>query len=347
MKKYLRSLMVLAVMGLFITTQLGNVIAQSNALAITPRKDYTLEPGESVNDTLSITNRNTQDTLNLELKIVDFQAQDETGTPLLLRNANEKTPWSIDGFVDLPEQVVVAPGETVRVPISVSVPTDAGAGSYYSAIEYSAVNDLSDEQVNISASGVTLMFVNVPGQAKQQLTFEQFGAFIPDSSGLGGSFAGLFFGERPKVMAYRLTNDGNIAEQPNASILIKNNSGEVVYNISDANPKDQIALRGQTRRFDSCIVQESINQTTTAGGEVNTIICGDTDFAPGRYTAELSIVYGENGNETREITARATFWYLPWWFVGLVVAGLLIVVGAVVYIVRRVKDVRSRKTRRR
>ncbi len=347
MKKFIRVFAVLAVLAGFGISQLGQLSAQSNALAISPRKDYILEPGQSVDDTLTVTNRNNQEALNLELKVVDFQAQDETGTPELMRNATERTAWSLKNYIDMPQQVVVNPGETIRVPITISMPNDIGAGSYYSAIEYAAVGERSDDQVNIAASGVSLVFVKVPGLATQQLTFEQFGTFVPDQGGTNGSFKGIFFSERPRVMAYRLTNDGNIAEQPNASIVVKNFSGDTVYTIPDANPKKQLALRGQTRRFDACIKPEDVTQTTEAGDDINAIVCGDTSFSPGRYTAELSVLYGENGNETREITAKATFWYLPWWFIGLVVVGLAIVAGVIAYIYRRVQDVRSRKTRRR
>jgi hypothetical protein len=252
----------------------------------------------------------------------------------------------LKNFITLPEQVTVAAGGTVRIPINVSVPTGTGAGSYYSAIEYSATNPGSDSQVNISASSVTLMFIKVPGQAKEQLTFIQFGTFRPDKTGLNGDFVGLFFNERPKAMAYRLKNEGNIAEQPVATIVIKDFGGKEIYTVKNANPKDQLALRGQTRRFDSCINPEDVTQTTETGADVNTIICGDTNFKPGRYTAELTIVYGENGNETREITAKASFWYLPWWFIGSISVALLIVAGFVYFAFRRVQNVRSRKTRR-
>lgn len=348
MKRILRLVAVLAVASGFIISQLGQISAQSNALAITPRKDYALEPGESVSDTLTITNRNPDEPLNLELNVVDFQAQDESGTPQLIKDRGiPKTAWSLQDYIELPQQVTINPSETIRVPINLNIPDGTGAGSYYSAIEYAAVGSTAEDRLNIAASGVTLVFLKVPGQTKQQLAFEQFGAFVPDQNGTGGSFAGLFFGERPKVMAYRLKNEGNIAEQPNASIVIKDFSGKEVYVINDANPKDQLALRGQTRRFDACISPESVQQTTDSGNEVNTITCGDTNFKPGRYTAELTILYGENGNETREITAKASFWYLPWWFVGLIIAGLAIVAGAIVYIVRRVQSYRGRKTRRR
>lgn len=347
MKKLFRVIAVMAVLAGFVVAQIGQVSSQSNALAISPRKDYTLKPGESVEDTLTVTNRNEAEALNLELNVVDFQAQDESGTPQLMRDSTERTAWSLKNYIDMPQQVTVNPGETIRIPITISMPNDIGAGSYYSAIEYAATGPAAEDRVNISASGVSLVFVKVPGQAKQQLTFLQFGAFVPEEGGTGGSFKGIYFGDKPKVLAYRLRNDGNIAEQPNASIIVKNFAGDEVYTVNDANPKDQLALRGQTRRFDSCINPEDVTQTTEGGADINTVVCGDTSFSPGRYTAELSILYGENGNETREITAKTTFWYLPWWFIGVVVVGLAIIAGAIAYVVRRVKDVRNRKTRRR
>ncbi|MDQ3065361.1 MAG: hypothetical protein M3Q36_03780 [bacterium] len=347
MNKYIRSVGVIVILFAFVISQLGQLQAQSNALAISPRKDYTLEAGKSVTDTLTLTNRDTQLPLQIALDVIDFTFENETGTPQLLTESNESTNWSLKDFVTLPEQVTVDPGQTIRIPIKVEAPNGIGAGSYYSAIQYSAVNSADEDRLNISASGVTLMFVKVPGLASEQLSFLQFGTFVPDEAGTGGSFAGIFFGERPKVMAYRLKNDGNIAEQPNASIVVKNSGGEVIYTIEDANPKDQIALRGQTRRFDACIVPETEEQTTDNGVEINAVVCGDTNFKPGRYTAELTVLYGENGNETREITAKTTFWYLPWWFIGVSTVGLALIVAGGFYIWRRVQGLKSRKTRRR
>lgn len=348
MKKVFRLFAVMAVLAGMLVSQIGQVSSQSNALAITPRKDYTLEPGRSVDDTLTVTNRNNEQPLNLDLKVVDFEAQDESGTPKLMRQSTDRTAWSLKNFIEMPQQVTVSPGETVRIPIKISVPSDVGAGSYYSAIEYAATGARGDEQVNIAASGVSLVFVTVPGQAKQQLNLAQFGAFVPSQDGKDGAFKGLYFSDKPKVLAYRLKNDGNIAEQPNATILVKDFSGKVVYEIKDANPKDQLALRGQTRRFDACINPEDVTQTTNTGTDINSVVCGAADkFTPGRYTAELSIIYGSNGNESREITAKATFWYLPWWFIGVIVVTLAIVVGVGFYLWRRLDSYRGRKTRRR
>ena len=36
---------------------------------------------------------------------------------------------------------------------------------------------------------------------------------------------------------------------------------------------------------------------------------------PGMYTVTADMYYGQNGNTTQEITSKAVFWYMPWWFI--------------------------------
>jgi hypothetical protein len=62
------------------------------------------------------------------------------------------------------------------------------------------------------------------------------------------------------------------------------------------------------------------------GGTSKDTTCAEPKLWPGRYTASLDVFYGQNGNQTHEITAVASFWYLPWWFLALVaiVIGLLV-----------------------
>ena len=347
MKKYFRLIAVFLVTLGFIGLNISRVAGQSNALAISPRLDLSLEPGNSYDGELQVSNRNKTESLTLNLSVVDFKAQDETGAPQLIKDSKEKTAWSLKDYIELPQQVTIAPNETVRVPIRVSMPSDIGAGSYYSAIEYAANNPEDKERVNISAAGVTLVFVTVPGQVNQQMSLLQFGAFVPAKSGTTGSFKGLYFSDRPKVLAYRLKNDGNVAEEPKATIQVKNMGGKVVYEIKDANYQHQLALRGQTRRFNVCINPENVTNTD-AGLEVNSVVCGDTEkLTPGRYTAELAVTYGSNGNETRQLTDTATFWYLPWWLLGVISVIIALIVGGGFYVWRRIESYRGRKTRRR
>ncbi len=157
--------------------------AASNGLGVTPRRDFTIQPGKSVTDTLYISNLSLNQDLQVSLKVLDFGAANETGTPALQLGDNPpQTPWSLRPFVKLTGATKIAAGKSANVPITISIPASQGAGSYYSAIEYTAVNPETKERVNIAASTASLLFVTVPGDAKEQLAMKQFGAWISNAN---------------------------------------------------------------------------------------------------------------------------------------------------------------------
>jgi hypothetical protein len=283
--------------------------AQSNGLGITPKLSYTIQAGNQRSDSLYINNLSTSQPLNLKLTVVDFKPQDETGTPQLLQASDSPvTPWSLKPYITLPQSVTIAPGKSKLVPFTIKIPASLGAGSYYSAVEYLAQNGNTPERVNVAASSATLLFATVPGQAKEQLSMEQFGATQTDKAGKI-SFKSVF-GKPPSSFSYRIKNSGNISESPSGSIVIKNFFGKVVANIDSANPRSELVLIGQTRRFDVCYPKSTDSQNL--GKNDN---CKSLNLKPGRYTAEIQMLYGLNGQNSSQIGAKATFWYLPLWFV--------------------------------
>jgi hypothetical protein len=307
----------------------GTASAASNGLGITPRKDYTIKAGGSVSDTLFLNNLSTTQALNVSIRVIDFKAANESGTPSLLLVANApQTPWSLKPFISLPSTVTVPAGKATYVPFTIAIPAKQGAGSYYSAIEYTAQNAQNQQKVNVAASSATLMFVTVPGTAHELMTLQQFGTFAPnlnDTTGTSpGIFRNWFIGAQPQDIGYRLQNDGNVAEDPQGSITIKNMFGQTVEAIEKANPSGSLALIGQTRLFDTCIVGAQQTITASNGQTVTDTICRSPGLSPGRYTAELGVLYGISGSNSQEVTGSATFWYLPWWSVVVIVFILLV-----------------------
>jgi hypothetical protein len=345
MRNITRALSLLA--AIFTLFTVVSVQAASNGLGVSPRKDYTVQPGKSISDTLYISNLSLNQDLQVDLRMIDFGAQNETGAPALQLNddGSSQTPWSLKPFIKMPASVTVPAGKSTNVPFTVTIPASQGAGSYYSAIEYSAVNPETKERVNISASTVSLVFVTVPGQAKEQLILKQFGMYSSDQNDTTGEFKGFFFGSTPKEFAYRLQNNGNVAEQPSGSMIIKNMFGRTVKEVEDVNPKKQLVLIGQTRRIQSCIKSSVLTSKAPSGQETEQTVCDDPGLWPGRYTAQIAMYYGLNGNSTQEIQATISFWYIPTWsIVGFVVL-LLLIVGFV-WLVRRAFDNRRPRYRR-
>lgn len=332
MKKLARvASMLLAVSTLVIT---GSVSAASNGLGITPRKDYTVQPGKTISDTVYISNLSLTQDLQVDMKMIDFGAQNETGAPALQLNDDAgSTPWSLKPFIKLPPQVKIPAGKSTNVPISITIPASQGAGSYYSAIQYTAVNPETKQKVNISAASASLVFVTVPGETKEQLILKQFGAWQSAKDQIDGTFKSFFFGS-PKEFAYRLSNNGNVAEQASGSLVIKNMFGRTAIEVEDANPKKQLVLIGQTRRIQACIKPSVLNSQDPNGQAAPQNVCDDPGLWPGRYTAQIALYYGLNGNNTQQIVATASFWYLPWWsIVGCIV--LILVLVALGWLIRR------------
>jgi len=306
--------------------------ASSAALSITPKKNYTIEPGKSIKDTLVIRNLDKEVPLQLTLRVVDFTFNDDGGTPkLMLAEDAPQTTWSLKPFMTLPKSVTIEPDSSKTLDMKVEIPKGHGAGSYYSAIVYSSGSS-EGGNVGLSASGVTLVFTQIPGKVNEDLTLEKFGAY--SGSGNQASYKYIMT-DMPQIMAYTLKNDGNVTESPVGSITLKSMFGKE-YVIDDVNPNKSLALIGQSRTFASCIKLKEA-EIDLNGKRSRSTECTKPDFWPGLYTANLDIFYGQNGNQTQEIVGTAHFWYLPWWFILLVTVVLLVIAYYVWRIVRRVK----------
>ena len=302
---------VLAALAVFLVAAyipVGSISAQSSSLSIAPKKNYTIDPGGSINDKLSIRNIDTTDELQLYLRVIDFTYTDDSGTPkLMLDGEADPTTWSLRPYLDVPESITVNPSSTATVDIGVDIPQNLGAGSYYSAIIYST-SAPDGGNVGLAASGVTLVFVDVPGQVNEDLTLKQFGAYDKDRKAY--TFIAL---NEPQIIAYTLENKGNVAEAPVGSITLRGMFGQQ-YRITEVNPKKSLALIGQTRTFQACIKLNEQKKEVN-GEEAREETCASPGLWPGMYTASAELYYGQNGNYTRDLTKTVVFWYLPLWFI--------------------------------
>jgi hypothetical protein len=312
----------------------------SSGLGIQPRKNYVINPGETKTDKLTINNLDGNEPLNVTLRVVDFTFMNESGSPRLDLSADAKTTtWSLKPFIKLPGSFVVPAGGRKTVDITVSIPKTQGAGSYYSAIQY-LTGGADGGQVNLSASGVTLAFVSVPGTVKEKLTLTKLGAFQSDGAGLG-KYLFINTSNAPGEVAYTLKNDGNVTENPTGTITIKPSFFGKSYTIDEINPNTSLALIGQNRLFSTCIEKEDKVVELQGEKSISQVCKKYPKMLPGRYTITLDAFYGQNGNSTQEITGTATFWYLPFWFL----IGVVVVIAAIAFFIwKLVRKIKAAKT---
>lgn len=325
-----------AVLSLFVATGFlgAHTNAQSTGLGVNPRKDLTVYPGKSASDQLYISNLNKSLPAKVSLNIVDFKSSGETGTPALqLKEDAPQTPWSLKPFITLPKTVDLAPGESKYIPFSVRIPEGQGAGSYYSAIKYDPQPGEGSETVVISGAPSQLLFVTVPGKATELMNLKKFGAYSIKEGQENGSFKSLWVSKQPDRLAYLLQNAGNVAESPSGSIQIKNILGKQVKFIKNANPRENLALIDQTRRFEVCL--ETQTKEVEQDGRKNKVeTCKEAGLLPGIYKANMSLFYGINGSNTQEINATATIWYMPWWFIGVI----LLILAAIAFAIFKIRQ---------
>jgi len=290
--------------------------AQSSSLSIAPKKTYVIEPGKSVEDTLVIRNIDQAHELTLFLQVIDFTYTDDSGTPkLMLDTTLDPTPWSLRGSLKVPDSVTVPAGGSRSITMKVTMPKNIGGGSYYSAIMYSTTAP-SGGNVGLAASGVTLAFVTVPGAANENLSIKKLGAY--DAQARVYKYFAL---DEPKTIAYTLLNEGNIAESPVGNINVQDMFGHK-YAINNVNPSSSLALIGQTRTFQACIKLAS-QKVDFNGSKTDQNTCVSPGLWPGLYTVTADLFYGQNGNLTKEINKTAYFWYLPLWFIIVLIIALL------------------------
>jgi hypothetical protein len=309
------------------------VAAQSNGLGVTPKISLSAKPGAQLRDSLRVNNLSSTQPLTIKVNLVDFKPANESGTPQLLQDTNAPlTPWSLKPYISLPELVNVPAGQSKTIPFTIKFPENIGAGSYYSAVEYQAVTGTDQQKVNIAASSATLLFVNVEGNASEFVNILQFGP--SDAQGnIKSSFS-----QPPTYFAFRVKNSGNLNEPPSGSIVVKNTLGHIVAHIDNVNPKSELALIGQTRKFIVC------NPKSTQDTElVKNTNCTPLKLTPGHYSSQLVLLYGQNGQPSRQIGATAGFWYMPLWAIVVAVAILAAVIWGIYTLYRRFSAPRGRR----
>ncbi len=308
--------------------------AESASLGFSPRKDYVVEPGKTTNDTLTLSNKDRSATLNLSLRVIDFTYTDDSGTPkFMLAEDAPQTVESLKPFLTVPQTVTIEPNSSQTVDMSVAIPQNQGAGTYYSAIVYSS--SASDGgNVGLSASGSTLVFTEVPGEVDERLILEKLGAY--DSAARKYKY---FNGEMPERIGYTVKNEGNVTGRPVGTITLRHIFGRETV-INNINPSSSLALIGQSRTFTPCITLKS-QEVNFGGTRAEATACAKPDLWPGFYTVELSAMYGRSGNPTQDLEGTASFWYLPWWFVFVSLAVIAFVGYHIWKIVRHIRRKQS------
>lgn len=274
-----------------------------------PLVELEADPGESV--TVDIRLRNVTD---LELvaqgAVNDFLAGDESGTPQILFEEDDPSPYSLKEFIPQTPTVTLEPRELKTAQVTIEVPEGAAPGGHYGIIRFVALPESSGMEgsaVDLSASVGTLVLLDVSGEVERSLDVREFITINepPEDSetsqeqGSEEEEAGVatsFFEYAPVSFRTRLSNTGTVHLQPQGGIRVYNTLGNETGKIQ-FNPTDRNILPDSLSRFNHTL---------------------DKEWMLGRYTAEMEVGYGDG----EAVTATTAFWVIPYKIIGIILVML-------------------------
>ncbi len=278
-----------------VTNLVGENDSQLVLTAIPPRlgDDNTLRgnPGETIQKTIRIKNTS-QKPVRVTSSAIDFIIGEDGQTPVPISSADDQANrWSLASWITLvPNTQVLQPNETRAINLVIDIPQNALAGGHYAMITHQPDFNLSptttDKAQPNTVTGVnqrvgTLVYLVVNGDINEDVMIREFK--FPDFSELG-----------PIPFSFTLENLSDVHIRPNMKVEIKNIFGQTVTNIP----------------------VETRNIFPLSSKEFQGL--WDQIWGYGRYTAILSVTYGDHGKTT---IATTHFWFFP---ATLVIAGVII-----------------------
>jgi hypothetical protein len=201
--------------------------------------------------------------------------------------------------VQVTDSFSLAARKSEKVSATLTIPSNAEPGGHYGVIRFSGqAPEIEGSGVGLAASAGTLILVRVSGQVDEKLDLLTF------SASRDGTLSG-FFENGPLTFVVRTENKGNVHVKPSGQIEIRDMFGNKVETLK-VNDVAGNVLPGSIRRFEATL---------------------DKQWLFGRYTADLAIGYGTNG---QAITRTISFWVIPY---KLIMIGLLALV-TIVFILR-------------
>lgn len=301
------------------TAQANEDVGQALEIA-PPVVNLTADPGQTV--TTEIILRDVSDgPLIVTNQINDFTADGEDGIPRLLLEEGEESPYSMRDWFEPISELTLEPRTLTRLPITISVPADAAPGGYFSVIRFTGVAPGVDGNgVGLSASIGALVFMNVNGDANEQMSIEEF---FTTTAGKKTSI----FQSAPVDFSVRLNNTGNTYEQPTGRITITDMFGQKV-GIVNVNLPPRNVLPGSIRKFDQSLDSSVIGNK----------------FLFGLYNAELEVTYG---TDQPPIKSSLSFWVIPYTLIGVALAALIIGFLGLRFMIRRYNNHIIKQAQRR
>ncbi len=289
-----------------------------------PVMEIEVNPGDSVERTIEVGNEADQEKV-YTVGVKKFEISGEEGQQKFI-SVEEGDDFGLTSWIKYEEkEIIIPPKESKNLVFRIEVPENADPGGHYGSIYFSSgkPSEEYDEnsKVGVEAQIHSLILVRVAGDIVEKADVESFGIEGDKTSA----------SRLPVLFVWRMKNTGNVHIRTQGNIEIEDMFGNRAQ-LLDANPNNYRVLPGSTRRIESLwgnasdAAVESGNFLEEAKKELD-------NFAIGKYSAKLDIVYGK-GN-ANFLSKEIIFWVFPWRILLLSLMALAVFAAAIVMLVKR------------
>jgi hypothetical protein len=290
----------LLVLSVFLTPT--TLHAQSVGVQILPAAiEEAADPGGNI--TTDITVRNvSQGEQTLYLIKKDIAGVRDDATPIFAEEGMEPTGYELTSWVTVSEEpIVLAPGSSAKVPVTITVPESATPGSHFGGVFVSA------EPPRLRANGASVGY-----EVGSIISIRIRGDVVEDARIRSFSTTRAVYTKPEVQFSTRVENPGNVLIRPRGPLEVFNMFGKRVSLMTVNDAKGGV-FPGTTRAYETIWKSE--------------------DLAIGRYQGIVSLVYGEEGTETT-VSATVSFWVLPLKIIVPILGILMFIVLSVYFGVR-------------
>ncbi len=260
-----------------------------------PFVDYSLNPGDTVVDTMKLYNESQSD-VTLYPYTANFEAgSGEAGAPSFYPADENRGGTALASWVSFsPEPIEIKAGQRANLVFTVNVPNDAQPGGHYGAIIVSTnPPEAAKGAVGLRQEIGELILVRVSGDIKEVGGIAEYGLMNPRP----------WYDSLPVEFYLRFENSGNTHLRPVGDIFINDWVGRQVAAVT-VNEGAKSVLPKSVRRFEESWEHAELAEGT--GGWAREW----HNFALGRYTARVVLNYGQASNQM--VTQQVAFYVWPW-----------------------------------
>jgi hypothetical protein len=272
-------------------------------LTLTPAIiEQDVERGKSYKFEIKVENDENAEKLDIYTKLRTFEGGSEEGIPQIrdFKENEAHKNWVVPKI----ESFSLENTKSVTSEILVNIPLEANPGGYFYVVSYGVrqSNKNNTSQVIIQQEVSSLLFLNVVGQTKREVSIKSFGS--------ENQIIDPFFDELN--LNYNITTAGNSYYKPVGNIIF----GEIKSpdQTIDINPNTRLILPNSNRIFSRALTSRFYipwlnfwrnNQSNSNLESVNLPLLGNQNIT-------LKSIYVDSNQEIQELRATKNVMFIPW-----------------------------------